>query len=277
MAFTKGPNTNIDIELFSETLLYHLKADTVIRPWASTQFERELKGKGDSVSVQVFPSITFNTGTATGATIPESTYTVTKESIVVDQLKTLNIPIGKYEQFVANYDAISELTREIADGIKQVADTYIAVTAIAGVHADNNIATSALDKNNVFATVEAMKVKLNKANAKMDRALFLSPEVASLLALSGVYDATESGKDDRENGFIRKMSGFRIYESNNLPAGKIFGMSKGAVHFIEAFVDVDIVKSNSKLASNLLMEYVYEAKVFSTNAKSIVVKTYTLA
>jgi hypothetical protein len=223
----------------------------------------------------VFPIITLTVGTNSGADIAESTITVTKEQLLVDTLYQKNIRVGDYEQFVSNINYVSKILESYAMAVAQLTDTAIATVAIAGVHATNNIATSALDKNNVFATVEAMKVKLNESNTPTDRALFLSPAVASLLAQSGVYDATDMGKEDRENGYIRKLSGFKVYESNNLPTGKIFGMSKGAVHFVSAFINMKTTDAENAFAKKVLIEWVYGAKVFSTNNKCIVVKTYT--
>lgn len=277
MAFTIGPNVTVREPILSKILLRELRNACVIAPWASSEHKGEIAGKGTTVSVQIFPTITLSEGTKTGADIPEKTITITKEQLEIDTLKVHNIRVGDYEQFVSNVSYVSEILQKYKEAVAQTTDATIAAIAIAGVHSDNNIATSLLTKDNVFPTIEQMKVKLNKANAGMDRALFLSPEVASLLALSGVYDATESGKSDRENGFIRKMSSFKIFESNNLPTGKIFAMSRGAVHFVSQFINMKTTDAENAFAKKVLIEWVYGGKVFTPNKKSIVVKTYTLA
>lgn len=177
MAFTIGPNATITVPILSDTILEHLKNACVIVPYASTEFEGEIKGKGTVVSVQVFPTITFNVGTKTGEKIPKANFTITKEDLTIDELRTVNVPVGKFESYIANFDMMDKLAKKIAEQVEQTADAAVAAAAIAGAHSSHKIATSVLTKDNIFETIEKIAVLMNKANvSKADRGLFVTPE-----------------------------------------------------------------------------------------------------
>lgn len=279
MAFTVGANTTVQNNVLAKEVLYQLDEKFVMASWANGEYKGEILAGQNSqtVSVKIFPRITHSTGTVAGDDIAESTFAITSEDLTIDQLKQLNVRIGAYENFLDNLNLIKEVAAQLMYDMKDTIDAYFATVAIAGTNATNLIATSVVTKATIFADIEAMRVKLSEANAYGESALFVKPEIATLLRQSGVYDATSDGLGVREEGYVTKISGFKVYESNNLPTGKMLGVVRDAVNLVVQWTYLKIKDKENAAAEGIVSEWAYGAKVFSPMNKALVVKTYTLS
>jgi hypothetical protein len=105
-------------------------------------------------------------------------------------------------------------------GQKDNIDKFIISKAFAAAQAGGyykgTYADTALAKDTIYAAIDLMRVELSKRNAFDQSALFVSPAIASLIRQSALFDGFREGLDVRKNAFVGRMSGFEIYETNNL-------------------------------------------------------------
>jgi hypothetical protein len=77
--------------------------------------------------------------------------------------------------------------------------------------------------------------------------------------------------------FVGTIAGFKIYETNCATLGLyMLAFDKKAVHFAEQMMKFDIREEAKGFRNNLLMETLYQAKVFTNNANRICKHVYTL-
>jgi len=266
-----GGNTVILVDLLMKETIRLLDEKLVVTPRANRTYEGAIKQQGDTVRVQTFPNVTYSSGTTAGANITESSFTVTSETLVIDKLAQLNIPVADLTQIVSNLDLMSKLADRIAFAMAKVFEQFVIATAVAGAGSKlHNGSAVTISKSNIHQYIEEMKVALEEKNAgEGDVALFVTPNVASLLRQSALFDGFREGLDVRENGFVGRMSGFKIYKSNLIPADLMVAMDRNSVHFAEQMTKMDIRLAPTGFRSHVISELVYGAKVFAENAKRI--------
>lgn len=271
MSFVTGNNTIIKENLLVKETIRLLDKEFVVMPWANTMYEGEIKRQGDTVSVETFPRVTWSSGTTAGADITASTFTITKETLTVDQLAQINIPVTQVEEIQSNLALRTKIAEQIAYSQRDVLEQFVIGLAAAGALAGNKLGAyaTALAKSDIYAAIEAMRVKLEEQNAFGNAALFVKPAIASLIKQSPEFDGFKEGFDARKQAsYIGKMSGFEVYVTNNI--GKyMLALDKDSVHFAAQFTGFDIRQATSGFRSNIIGEVVYGGKVFPENAKRI--------
>lgn len=142
------------------------------------------------MSIQTFPNISWQSGTTAGADITLSSFTITKDQLVIDQLATFGVPVTNLEEIQSNLNLATKVADRMAYGQADVLEQFVAKTAVDGVHASNNLGDygTALTKATVYAAVESMRVALAEQNAFDQAALFVAPEIASLIRQSSLFD-----------------------------------------------------------------------------------------
>lgn len=276
------PNAVARSPILSRLLIKSLRNKLVIEPWANTELVGEFSGIGNKVTVPVFPTITLTNTTWTtnpthtaGKDIAESTFAIVYRDLELDTLYQKNIRVGDFEQFTSNIQYVSNVMAEYVNSVGQILDTAVGAIAMAGAGtSDGTAGTTVIDKTNIYTTFEKFAVKLNEENAPEDRAVFMLPEMASQLRQSDVYKNTEHGLDIKEKGLVTIMSGFHVYETNNLAAEHMFAMSRGAVHFAAAFIGLKTTEAENAFATKVLAELVYGGTVFVENKNLIYVQKY---
>lgn len=282
------PNVLERAPILSSLLLKAIRNQNVILPRANTEIEGEFNGKGNIVSVPVFPTLDLDlvsawstgnstwTGNRAGEDITETTFAITYESLTLDTLYQKNIRVGDFEQFSSDIAYVSNVMSEYIKSVSQILDTAVAAIAIAGVNNSHKLGSwsATVNSTNIYTALESMVVLLDWANAPEDRAVFMLPEMISELRQSTVYQNTERGLDHREKGLVVNMVGMNIYSSNNVPSNFFFAMSRGAVHFVAAFIGLKTTEAENAFATKVLAELVYGGEVFGIDDKKIVTYEY---
>lgn len=274
--------TIIKKDLLMKETLRNLDKNFVIFPWANTKYEGEIKKQGDTVSVQLMPSVTFATGTA-GTDIADSGFTITSENLVVDQVKQLRISVKDLDEVQSNLDLHTKIAQRIAVAESDLVDQFIAsFYNNANIPAGNKLYSGAavtLTKSNIHDYLEEMRARMGINNVKGELALFVDPARASLIRLSPLFDGYREGLSLREggvaeNGYVGKLAGFKIYESNNTPANRMLAMGRDSIHFASQMTKMDVRQSPTGFYDNIICELVYGGKVFTETGKSIVTLQY---
>ena len=274
--------TIIKKDLLQKEVLRNLDKNFVIFPWANTKYEGEIKKQGDTVSVQLLPSVSFATGTA-GTDIADSGFTITSENLVVDQVKQLRISVKDLDSVQSNLDLHTKIAQRIAVAQADLEDQFIA-----GFWNDANIpggnklysgAAVTLTKSNIHDYLEEMRARMGTNNIKGDLALFVDPTRASLVRLSPLFDGYREGLSVRENGvaengYVGKLAGFKIYESNNVPANRLLALGRDGIHFASQMTKMDVRQATTGFYDNIICELVYGGKIFTETGKSVVTLRY---
>lgn len=112
-----------------------------------------------------------------------------------------------------------------------------------------------------------------------EAALFVSPAISSLIRQAPEWDGFREGAMVRENGsYVGTRAGFRIFETNCSTLGlNMLAFDKNAVHFVEQMMKMDFREEPKGFRTNMVLETLYQSKVFATNANRICTHVYTLA
>lgn len=273
MAFVTGNSTIIKESLLAKEVTRLLDKKFVIIPWANTMYEGEVKQQGDTVSIQTFPNISWSSGTTAGADITATTYTITKDQLVVDQLAQMRVEVTNIEEIQSNLALREEVANRMAYGQSDLLEKFVVSIAVPGVHASNKLGEvgTALTSATVYGAVEAMRVALSNQNAFNDAALFVRPSIASLIRQSSLFDGYREGLDTRKEGYIGKMSGFNIFETNNIGYPVMFSMDRNAVHFAAQWTGFKVTDAPNGFRKNVLGEVAFGGKVCTENTKRIAV------
>ena len=214
-------NTIITAALLQKDIIRHLDKNYVIAPWANRKYEKDLKEQGDTVTVQTFPDLDPHIGGVAGSDITDQDFVITSENLTVNELARDSRVIKDIESIRSNLDLRAKISNRFAYALSQVHERHCATTAVLGAYSGNQInpgAPATLSKSTVHAAVEAMRVKLSNQNAEMDAALFVNPQTISYMKQSTMFDSFVEGLNVRRaKGLSGKMSGFTVYETNNLP------------------------------------------------------------
>jgi len=272
MSITMWLNTIIKENILVKEVLRGLEKSLVIAPWANTKYEGAIRNAGDTVSVQIFPAITHTTGVTAWADITNSPFVVTKEVLTTDTLKQCRVEVTDYEEIVANFDLVKEVSKSIRIDMAKIIDSYVATKAVNGCPNDHKF-SDVPSKANAYEITEKLAVALDKSNVPDGgRVLFVTPDFASFLRQNPVFDGTAKGLDWRLNGYIGQISGFMVFKSNNLGDGvNAIAMDDQAVHLVVHWKGFDVRKAEKGFRESILSEFVLWGKVFSPNAPRIAI------
>lgn len=270
-------NTIIVKDFLTKETIDLLDRKVVVVPRANRKFEGQLKIQGDTVTVQTFSRIALTTGGTAGDDITGTEFVITAENLTVSQVGQILTPIKDWEEIRSNLDLQSEVAKQFAYSLAQEYDKHICQVALAG--AGNSISTVALSKSNIYAEVNAMRVLLSEDDAMDEAALFVSPAISSLIRQAPERDGFREWAMVRENGsYVGTRAGFRIFETNCSELGLyLLAFDKTAVNFVEQMMKLDFREEAKGFRTNMLLETLYQAKVFTNNANRICKHVYTLA
>lgn len=269
-------NTIIVKDFLVKETIDLLDRKVVVAPRANRQFEGQLKKEGDTVTVQTFPRIALTTGGTAWDDITATNFTITAENLKVEQVGQILVPIKDREEVRSNLSLQSEVANQFAYSLSKEYDEHICRVAIAW--AGNEVSTAALTKDNIYAEINKMRVELSKDDAMDDAALFVNADVTSLIRQAPLFESTKEGISVSENpSFVGRIAWFKIFETNVETLGAyMLAFDKKAVHFVEQMMKMDVRKEPKGFRTNLLLETLYQAKVFTNNANRICKHVYTL-
>ena len=274
-------NTIIKPVLFAKEVERNRDLKTVFYKYANTKFTGELKKAGNTVTVQLLPTLSFATAATAGDPITATDFVITSVNLLIDKVSNLSVKVKDVEKTQSNLALETKIAERVAEAEARLIDTVVRdlILNATGTELidDGNGGALTVDKTNIFDVIEDAKVKLAENNVTDNLVLFVSPKWASLLRRSGLLDNTDLGLTQRIKGYVGMISGIQIVESNSLTGlDKAIVMEKGAVNFVIQLNEYDVRKATDGFYENLIAEDVYGGKVFSENAKAICIIHWTL-
>lgn len=272
MSIITGSNTIIKENLLAQESTRLLDKEFIVAPFANTKYEWQIKQRGDTVSIETFPRIAWQSATTAGATISVSDFVITKDQLVITELRTFGARHGSLEDIQENLPLATKIAEQMTYGQADEIEKFIIKTIVAGAHTDNVLwdITVALTKSDVHAAVEKIAVALKEKDVKIaDTVLFVKPALASLIRQSSLFEGFKEGLDVRRKGFVGRISSMEIYETTNIGYKCMIAMDRDSVHFAAQWTGMKDEEVNGAFAKQYLGEMAFGAKVCTENKKRI--------
>lgn len=287
-------NTTFSPKIFSKELIRIYDTKNVFANYVNRAYTGELKQAGDSVHVQTAPTLTFSasaingaggatftTGTWPGGVIASEDFAITAENLVINKYTEKRLIIKNFEMAQSNINLETMLADRAAVGINNLMDTQIRdqilVTDIATIPAGNKLYSGApkadVSKTTIYGYIEEMRVALAAYNVTDSLVLFLCPKHFSALLQSGVFDNSNAGLEQRQNGVnMRLLGNIKVVETPALTASfEMIMMQEATVNFVTQITETELIKATDGLYWNLIFQVVWGGKIFTEPAKGICV------
>lgn len=258
-------------ELWDARLLYALENAHVATAFINRDYEGEIKKQGDTVHINSIGAITVNTYEA-GTDITVQDLTTTDQTLVIDQAKYFAFQVDDIDKVQVAGDLIDTATGRAAYALADVEDAFIfGKIAAAGIANDNVIGTAAspiaLTAANIYSQIVAMRTAMDKASVPTaGRKLAVSPEVYALLLQDARFTTNNATAEQvTVNGFVGRIAGFDVYETNNLTATDdytvITASTPEATTYADQIVSTEAFRPESAFADAVKGLHVYGCKV----------------
>lgn len=287
-------NTTFSPKIFSKELIRIYDNKNVFANYVNRAYTGELRQAGDSVHVQTAPTLTFSassitgaggstfaTGTWPGGVITSEDFAITAENLVINKYTEKRLIIKNFEMAQTNINLETMLAERAAVGINNLMDTQIRdqilVTDIATIPSANKLYSGApkadVSKTTIYGYIEEMRVALAAYNVTDNLVLFLCPKHFSALLQSGLFDNSNAGLEQRQNGVnMRLLGNIKVIETPALTASfEMIMMQEATVNFVTQITETELIKATDGLYWNLMFQVVWGGKIFTEPAKGICV------
>jgi len=221
-------------ELWSGKLIEKFYASTVFGMIANTDYEGEIKQKGDTIHIRQRPDVTI-TDYEKGDTITYEDLESTLVDLTVDYAKLFAFKVDRIDEKQSDIALMDIWAADASEQMKITIDQTVLGGVYTGAHASNqgaaagagsaniNLGTEAaplaIDKTNVLDLIVDMGTVLDEQNVpESGRWLVLPPAVCGKIKKSDLKDASLSGDGTSilRNGRLGIIDRFTLYCSNNL-------------------------------------------------------------
>lgn len=207
-------------EIWSTQLLIALRKQYVFLGLTNSNYQGEVNQSTDLVRINTPTALTINSpalGQPGSAVIDYETPLSTQQSLAIDQSLDWAFEVFDIEEVQANVNLTAAY---VADGANGAADTVDA--NIAALYTDatvtESVNQSTYDAGTLQLSLIDAGVALSDANVpSAGRWLVCDPRTIGLIRRTyGINTSTEFGAGISVNGFIGRVEGFDIFESNNV-------------------------------------------------------------
>jgi N4-gp56 family major capsid protein len=263
--------TNFQPTIWSAVLLNTLKKSLVFGApnVINRDYEGEIKQGGTTVKITDVADPTI------GTYVKDTDITI---QALTDATRTLLIDQQKYFAFeVDDLDAVqarnggalvTQAGQQAAYKLRDVADQVIAAELKANALAGNKLGAQAVSTSDLaFKLLVQIRTKLVKNNVPSEgRWAIVTPEFYGYLLQDNRFiSAANSGSTDPLlNGYVGRVLGMNIYESNNCAAGASTGTMIYAGHNIGASYAEQILKVEADRMEKRFADYVKGLHVYGT-------------
>ena len=258
-------------ELWNARLLHSLDKAHVAAHLVNRDYEGEVKKMGDTVHINTIGPVTISTYTKdTDIEAPENIATA-DQTLTLSEAKYFNFSLDDVDSAQAAGSVMEKAMERSAYALNDIADTYIlsllADNAGTVIGEDSPVTLTA---ENIYENIVALRLALDKNNVPTyERSIVMPPEAYALLLQDARF--TQSGGEIAENvlknGFVGKIAGFEIYESNNCVNDEgVFSITAqvpSACTFVEQILETEAYRPESRFADAVKGLHVYGAKVTS--------------
>lgn len=202
---------------WAKAILSNLHKISVAEHFINRNYEGVIKNAGDKVHILQPTSIevrSYDGSDITVDTDPEGT----NHTLTIDQADYFNFVVKDITKAQNAHDFVNVYMGEAQYALRDVADKFRFKLIADGVHADHNITPELLTSANIYSKLTEAKRLLSLASVPLEgRKVALSPNEIALLENSSEFTpATQLGDQIKANGFMGRIAGFDVFETNNL-------------------------------------------------------------
>ncbi len=283
------PNTIISPTLFAKEVIRNRDKKNVLMKYVNTDYTGELKQAGDTVTVQILPTLTMTpkaitgagsgkVGTGPGGSITATDFTIKSESLLINKYDEIRIQLRNIEKTQSNLVLTQKIASRMAEAEASMMDNFVRDIVLTDQLADiptaNKLNTSAVaaSKANIVEEIEKMIAALDEQNVHDERVLFVPPKIASLYRQANIFDASDDGLKQRQKGYLGHYAGVEIVSTNALIGkNKVIMMAKNAINVVVQITKTKVTDGTDGFYENVMATVVFGGKIFSENAKAICV------
>lgn len=222
-------------EIWSKKLIDKFYDATVLSAIANTDYEGEIREKGDMVKIRTIPSLVIN-NYVSGQTLVNQHPTSNIVELLIDKGKYWSTICDDVQKVQMDINAINLWAQDASEQMKITIDTDVLGNIIPDFSVDNVGATAGRLSNNIDLGVTGTPLSLTKVNMidtiidlgqvldeqnvpEQGRFIVMPFWATALLKKSDLRDAslTGDGTSVMRNGRVGMIDRFTIYNSNNLP------------------------------------------------------------
>lgn len=257
-------------ELWSARLLNALDKVHVAGNLVNRDYEGEIKQCGSTVHINSIGNVTVSDYSRNTDIEDPEELPLSAQTLDVDQAKYFNFQIDDVDAAQAAGDLMDKAMERSAYALNDVADAYILEMLANGASSDNTIGEDspiAITADNIYSYIVSLRLILDKSNAPHEeRTIVLPPEVyALLLQDSRFVGPGNMGEEVARSGFIGRIAGFDIYESNNCyRSGNVYNITaqtKGACTYAEQILETSAYRPEKRFADAVKGLHVYGAAI----------------
>ena len=214
--FSTGATSEVNFipEIFSKLLQSKFYAQSVLPAISNTDYEGEISGQGDKVTIRTVPAVTINDY---AGSITNQELTTAKVELLIDKAKYYSFKIDDVLAAQADIDLLESASNDAAEGMRVAVETSVLASVVAGATTIGSQTT--ITASNILENILAAAQALDELNIPEEgRFYVMSPEFVSKLKQSELRQAYLTGDDESplRNGRVGVVDRFTIYQSNML-------------------------------------------------------------
>tara|TARA_B110000240_G_scaffold63560_1_gene72410 strand:+ start:69 stop:926 length:858 start_codon:yes stop_codon:yes gene_type:complete len=273
--FSTGTTSEVNFipEVFSKLLQAKFYKKSILPAISNTDYEGEISGQGEKVTIRTVPAVTINNY---AGTITTQELTTAKVEMLIDSAKYYSFKIDDVLAAQADINLLEGASSDASEGMRIAVETDVLAASVTGATTIGSQTT--ITAANILAQILAMSTDLDELNIPEEgRFIVLNPAQVSLLKQSELRQAYLTGDSTSplRNGKVGMVDRFNVYQSNMLykPAS---GSDAGYTHvlaghpkalsFASQFTNTETVRMESTFGDQVRGLKVFGSKVVTPDA-----------
>jgi len=273
--FSTGTTSEVNFipEVFSKLLQAKFYKKSILPAISNTDYEGEISGQGEKVTIRTVPAVTINNY---AGTITTQELTTAKVEMLIDKAKYYSFKVDDVLAAQADINMLEGASSDASEGMRIAVETDVLAASVTGATTIGSQTT--ITAANILANILAIATSLDTLNIPEEgRFIVLNPAQISLLKQSELRQAYLTGDSTSplRNGKVGMVDRFNVYQSNMLykPAS---GSDAGYTHvlaghpkgmsFASQFTNTETVRMESTFGDQVRGLKVFGSKVVTPDA-----------
>lgn len=268
--FSTGATSEVNFvpEIFSKLLQAKFYKQSVLPAISNTDYEGEISGAGDKVTIRTVPAVTINDYTGS---VSNQELTTAKVELLIDKAKYYSFKIDDVLAAQADINMLEAASADAAEGMRVAVETDVLSSVVADATTIGSQTT--ISTSNILSEILSFARSLDELNIPEEgRFIVLSPEFISMLKQTELRQAYLTGDSESplRNGRVGMIDRFTVYQSNMLytPASgvdlgytHVLAGHPKAISFASQFTNAETVRLTDTFGDAVRGLKVYGSKV----------------
>ena len=273
--FSTGATSEVNFipEVFSKLLQAKFYSKSILPEISNTDYEGEISGQGDKVTVRTVPAVTINDYSGS---ITTQELTTAKVEMNIDKAKYYSFKVDDVLSAQADINMLEAASTDASEGMRIAVETDVLSSAVTG--ATTIGAQTTITSSNILEEILTLSKTLDELNIPEEgRFIVLSPEFISMLKQSELRQAylTGDAASPLRNGLVGMVDRFKVFQSNMVytPAAggdagytHVLAGHPKALSFASQFTNTETVRMESTFGDQVRGLKVFGSKVIVPDA-----------